>query len=493
MAGGQPGRELGHIQVDLLDIIHSRCAMRPAVIARLGLAKVFIGAGAGFAGDRTDAAGPVVQALAKSDGPRFLIFETLAERTLALAQVERSRDPARGYNPSLERFVAPILRECLNSGIRVVSNFGAANPRAAAHRIIGLAGELGLRSPRIGVIEGDDLTSTLSAAELAERETGGVMLKATPRIISANVYLGAAPIADALDAGADVVVTGRVADPALVLGPLVHAFGWAWDDLDRIAAGTLAGHLLECGSQVSGGYFADPTNKDVPGLDELGYPIAEVAANGELVVTKPAGTGGLVDRRTVTEQILYEIHDPAGYLTPDVILDLTEVEVTEVGPDRVRVTGARGKPKPETLKATVCVDGGVLGEAEISYAGPNAASRARLAIDTIRSRMRRRFPELRVRADAIGVMSVLGDDAGDRLLEAWPAASSQDVRVRFAAQAPDPAPVEHLLHEVEALLCAGPAGGGGARKHITPRLWSAACLIERGLVRPTLSLLGGTA
>jgi len=455
--------------------------------------KVFIGAGAGFAGDRTDAAGPVVHALSQADGPRFLIFETLAERTLALAQVERSRDATRGYNPSLERFVAPVLRECLANGIRIVSNFGAANPRAAAQRILALAAELGFPSARVGIVEGDDLTNVLSAAEFAKRETGGALLKSPSRIISANVYLGAAPISEALDKGADVVVTGRVADPALVLGPLVHAFHWAWDDVDRIAAGTLVGHLLECGSQVTGGYFADPTVKDVPGMDDLGYPIAEVEANGEFIITKPNETGGLVDRRTVTEQILYEIHDPAAYLTPDVILDVTDVEVTQVGPDRVRVKGARGKAKPETLKATVCIDGGVLGEAEISYAGPNAPARARLAVDIIRSRMRRRFPNLVVRSDAIGIMSVFGEETGDRLAHAWPGAGSEDVRIRFAAQAHDRAPIEHLLHEVEALYCAGPAGGGGVRKQVTPRLWSASCLIERDLVQPTVSVIGGAA
>jgi hypothetical protein len=434
-----------------------------------------------------------VHALASADGPRFLIFETLAERTLALAQVERRRDPARGYNPSLERFVAPILRQCLDSGVRIVSNFGAANPRAAAERIIAIAGELGCRAPRVGIVEGDDLTHLLSSGEFAARETGGALLKDAPAVISANVYLGAAPIAEALAAGADIVVTGRIADPALVLGPLVHAFGWDWNDLDRIAGGTLAGHLLECGSQVSGGYFADPGVKDVPGMDELGYPIAEVEAGGDFVVTKPTGTGGVVDRRTVTEQILYEIHDPAAYLTPDVILDITDVEAAEVAPDRVRVTGARGKPKPETLKATVCIDGGLLGEAEISYAGPNAASRARLAADVILARMARRFPGVPVRADAIGVISVFGNAAGDQLKAAWERTATDDVRIRFAAQARDPAPIDLLLHEVEALLCAGPAGGGGVRKSVTPRLWSASCLVERDLVRPTVTLIGGAA
>jgi hypothetical protein len=304
--------------------------------------------------------------------------------------------------------------------------------------------------------------------------------------------MGAAGIAEALAQGADVVVTGRVADPSLALGPLIHAFGWHFDDWDRLAAGTLVGHLLECGSQVTGGYFADPGVKDVPGMDTLGYPIAEVEVDGTFVITKPACTGGLVDRRTVTEQILYEIHDPAAYLTPDVILDLTDVEIEEIGRDRVRVFGARGKPRPDTLKATVCVDGGLLGEAEISYAGPNASARARLAIEIIKTRMARREPGLQVRADAVGLVSVLGDTVGERLQGAWSDAAVEDVRVRFAAQARgEQGPVDVLLDEVEALYCAGPAGGAGVRRRITPRLASASCLIEREVVRPSVSMVGG--
>ena len=218
---------------------------------------VTIGGAAGFAGDRTDAAGPLVEALAKAAGPRFLMFETLAERTLALSQLERRRDPSRGYNPALERFVGPVLARCLGENIRIVGNFGAANPRAAALRIQALAREQGLRPPRIAVVEGDDLTGVLSAPELAARETGGALLRNATDVVAANLYLGARPIAEALDRGADIVVTGRVVDSALALGPLAHAFQWRWDDWDRLAAGTLAGHLLECGAQVTGGYFAD--------------------------------------------------------------------------------------------------------------------------------------------------------------------------------------------------------------------------------------------
>ncbi len=313
------------------------------------MSRAFIGCGAGFAGDRTDAAGPVVRALAERDGPRYLIFETLAERTLALAQVERRSNRGPGYSPALERFVSPVLRDCVAAGIRIVSNFGAANPRAAAERIAGLAQELGCPSIRVAIVDGDELTARLTPAEFAERETGGRILAAHPPIVVANAYMGAEPIAQALREGADVVVTGRVADPALVLGPLLHTFDWRLDDLDRIAAGTLAGHLLECGSQITGGYFADPGFKDVPGMDDLGYPIAEVEESGAFVITKPDGTGGLVDRRTVTEQILYEIHDPAAYLTPDVVLDITQVEIE---PSRRKPdSGERREGQAETADA----------------------------------------------------------------------------------------------------------------------------------------------
>jgi hypothetical protein len=452
-------------------------------------ATVFIGAGAGFAGDRTDAAGPVVQALARCDGPRFLMFETLAERTLALAQLERRRDPQRGYSPALERFVGPVLADCLRDNIRIVGNFGAANPRAAAERILALARGQTLAEPRVAVVEGDDLRRILSAQELAARETDGKLLAGATEIVAANLYLGAGPIADALAQGADIVVTGRVADSALALGPLIHAFGW--DDDDRLAAGTLAGHLLECGAQVTGGYFADPPYKPVSGMADIGYPIAEVSADGAIVITKPPGSGGRVDRLTVTEQVLYEIHDPANYLAPDVVLDVSDVTVEEIGPDRVRVSGARGKPAPDTLKATVCIDGGLLGEAEISYAGPNAVARAKLAAETVTERMRRRAPGLKIRTDAIGLISVLGDDAG--AFAQRDNAASEDARLRFSAQSADAAAVEMLLDEVEALYCAGPAGGAGVRRRVTPRLASASCLIERSFARPVVTMLGGGA
>lgn len=455
---------------------------------------VHIGAGAGFAGDRAGAALPVVEALAaasKQNGgkPSFLIFETLAERTLALAQLTRQRISAeQGYSPALESLLTPVLAFCLQHKIRIVSNFGAANPPAAARKIAAMIRAAGLPTAKIAVISGDDLTTSLTAHELSARETDGALLTGRDRIVAANAYLGARAIADALDQGAEIVVTGRVADPALVLGPLVHAFRWDWQDWDRLAAGTLVGHLLECGPQVSGGYFADPGFKDATDFVNIGYPIAEVHADGSAVITKPAGTGGVVDLRTVKEQLLYEIHDPAAYLTPDVVLDLTQVHVEQQGKDRVAVSGARGHARPDKLKATVCFENGWLGEAEISYAGPNAAARARLAVEIVRKRMAQAQPELAIRADIIGLVSSFGDSAGADLAAAS-GMQGEDLRVRFAARHADEVRVRQLLDEVEALYVAGPAGGGGVRRHLVPQLASASCLVERDIVSEQAVLL----
>src|SRR4051812_6738974 len=316
-----------------------------------------IGCGAGFSGDRWDAAVPVVRTLRKLGGPAVLMFETLAERTLALAQLKRRQEPDSGWEPSLERFVGPVLRDCVEGSIPIVGNFGAANPVGAARCIQRLAASLGLPPLKIAVIHGDDLLAALPAARMEELSQGRLL-------VSANAYLGAFEIAEALRAGAQVVVTGRVADPALALGPMLAHFDWADDDWDRLACGTMAGHLLECGAQVTGGYFADPGVKDVPDVANAGFPIVEMEEGGSFVVTKADDTGGCVDRRTVTEQLLYEIHDPAAYLTPDVVADISEAELTQAGENRVRVTGVRGHVRPPTLKATLCYEGGWLAEGE---------------------------------------------------------------------------------------------------------------------------------
>lgn len=437
-------------------------------------ANLLVGCAAGFSGDRTDAATPVVQALIASGQPSVLIFETLAERTLALAQLARRADPDTGYEPLLTDLLQPVLAQCLAHGVRIVSNFGAANPRGAARRIHALAATLGLRRPRIAVLEGDDLSAPEHRALLQ-----GVLGDAMPTepIVSANAYIGAQAIADALRAGADIVVCGRVADPSLVLGPALAHYGWALDDWNRLARATMAGHLLECGAQVSGGYFADPGYKDVPGMACLGYPIAEIDADGHCTITKPPGTGGRIDERTVKEQLLYELHDPAAYLTPDVVADITTARVIAVGADAVRLEGVRGHARPATLKVNVCFEAGWFAEGEISYAGARAEARARLAAQVLRERMQG-LGTLRI--DLIGVTSVLGDDAG-HWLDA-PAGDARDVRLRVALQHRDHASAQRLTREVTALYTCGPAGGGGVRTAMRPRLGTVSCLVPRDAV-----------
>ncbi len=441
-----------------------------------------IGCAAGFGGDRTDAALPIVQTLIARGGPGVLIFEMLAERTLALAQLERLRNPQLGFAPLMEEMVRPVLRQCLEHGIPIVSNFGAANPCAAATRIRQMAATLGVPKVRIAVVQGDDLSDPRGRALLCQYLAPA---DAGRELVSANVYLGATAIADALRAGAQIVVTGRVADPSLTVGPAMAHFGWSESDWNTLGRATMAGHLLECGAQVTGGYFADPGYKDVPDLHAVGFPIAQIQADGAFAITKADDTGGIVDARTVKEQLLYELHDPAAYLTPDVVADISQASVKEIDHNRVAVSGVRGHPRSPTLKTTVCFAGGWLGDAEISYAGPNAEARARLAAQIIKKRIGER---LSVRFDLFGVLSVFGDDAGRASLH-LPPGDAQDVRLRVAAAHADRELVEELLREMTALYTCGPAGGGGVRTAITPRLKSVSCLVPRELVSATFSIL----
>ncbi len=454
--------------------------------------RVFVGCGAGFSGDRTDASGPVVDALAASGEPSYLIFETLAERTLALAQLDRRRDPASGYTPYLADFLRPILAKCLRTGIRIVANLGAANPMAAGRRVLAVAEELGLKGLKVAVVEGDDLLATLGADAVRAWPNDERTNLSGRDILAANAYLGARPIADALAEGADVVVTGRCTDSALVLGPLLHEFRWAAPDWDRIAAGVLAGHLIECCAQVSGGYFADPGRKDVPDLDRVGFPIVEVARDGTMVVTKPGGTGGLVSEATVTEQMLYELHDPKAYLTPDVTMDITEVRLETEAPDRIRIQGVRGTPPPPTYKVTVSLEGGFLAEGEISYAGPNALARAELAADVLMKRIKMLGINQPVRCDIIGAVSVFDSDGGVRRRSIGPSPDG-DYRVRLSGTSDDRATADRIAREVLSLYPTGPAGGAGVRTAVTGRVRTVSAYVPASSIRPAISILSAGA
>ncbi len=443
--------------------------------------RVLIGAGAGYSGDRVEAPIAVVRDLRAAGERAAIIFETLGERTLAAAQLRRQQNRSLGYEPKLAPLLSPILKDCIDANISIIGNFGAANPPAAAEVIAGLARAANVPL-KIGEVTGDDMLDADRRDVLRECCDD---LPDEKLLVSANAYLGAAPIVEALGEGARVVVTGRVADPSLTLAPLIHAFGWKDDDWPQLGRGTMAGHLLECGAQATGGYFADPGFKDVPSPESIGYPIVTVDAGGGFTLGKAEG-GGLVDRRTVAEQLLYEVHDPAAYLTPDVTADISNASLVELGNDRVRVDGVTGHKRPEKLKVTICFDGGWLGEGEISYYGPNALARAQLAGEIVQ---RRSPPGLRMRCDAIGVLSVLADDSG----RAWSErneikADAQDVRLRIAFAGNDKAQVERALAEVEALYCAGPAGGGGIRLHMRARIAATSCFVPRDAVHAKVQI-----
>ncbi len=300
-----------------------------------------IGCGAGFAGDRIDPA----RDLAERGRLDVLVFECLAERTIALAQRRRRDDPAAGADPLLAERMRAVLPACRAAGTRIVSNMGAANPLAAGREVLAVGRALGLRGLRVAVVEGDDVLPWVLRHDGALLDDPRSVAALRPRLVSANAYLGADALLPALASGAEVIVCGRVADPALFLAPLMHHFGWAADDWLRLGQGIVVGHLLECAAQVSGGYLAEPGVVDVPGLADLGFPLAEVAADGSACITKLDGSGGRVDRLSVTAQLLYEIEDPARYLQPDVVADFTQVRLEAAGPDRVHVSGGRGAPR----------------------------------------------------------------------------------------------------------------------------------------------------
>jgi len=306
-------------------------------------------------------------------------------------------------------------------------------------------------------------------------------------LVSANVYLGAREIADALNDGAQIVVTGRVADPALTVGPLMAHFKKSWSDWNFLAQATMAGHLLECGAQVTGGYFADPGVKDVPGLASVGFPIIEFDEFGNCYVTKAPNTGGVVSLMTVTEQLLYEVHDPARYLTPDVIADISQAQLELTGENKVLLNKVLGHEKPATLKANICIDGGWLAEAEISYAGHHAYERAQLAAQIIRERL---SDVLDLRIDYIGSASVFPSEDGS-----GPSFRAQggfeDIRLRVAAAHMNKVIANQLCRELTALYTCGPAGGGGVRTSLRPRLNTLVAYVPRDLVKSSYEFFAG--
>lgn len=438
--------------------------------------KIRIGSGAGFGNDRFL---PAVDLL--RDGELdFLCLECLAERTVAMAQQQKLMNPDKGYNSYLVRRMEPLLPLAFEKHVKIITNMGGANVKKAVEKLAEIAEKHQLKGLKIIGVEGDDVFENLKKYEdlpLMEREG---CLRDIAEPVAANAYVGCEPIVEALKRGADVVITGRCADPALFLAPLVYSFGWDMKDYDMMGRGTVVGHLLECADQVSGGNFAIPGEKDVERLWDIGFPYADVLEDGTAYISKVAGTGGRVDVQTCTEQLVYEIHDPTKYLTPNCVADFSHVRLEQDGPDRVKVTGATGYERPETLKVSVGYKDGYIGSAGLSYGGHKCYERAVLAAKTLETIIRRDYCTDELKVDIIGYNSLfpreyeLGYPGGVEPLE---------LRVRVAARARDRETLELIANEVDALTIGGPANCGGLARNIKELVAVLSILIPREDIR----------
>jgi hypothetical protein len=417
-----------------------------------GRGKVRIGAGAGTSDDRMV---PALE-LAERGDIDYLVFECLAERTVARENLSRTKNPDQGYSPSLHERLRMVLPACTERGIRIVTNMGAANPVGGARATRREAKDLGLGDVPVAVVLGDDVLSVVrNQPGLILMENGEPLESILPKVMSANAYLGADVICEALSTGAPIVLTGRVADPSLFLAPMMHEFGWSYDDLPKLAQGTAAGHLLECTASVTGGCFGWPGKKDVPDLARNGYPFADASPDGSITIGKTPDTGGRLDVMTCTEQLIYEMHDPTAYITPDCVLDITEIALVQEAKDRVRLEGARARPRTDSYKVTVGYADGYIGEGEVSYGGIGAVARAKWAAEIVKERLRLRgFTYDDFRVDLIGMSSLHGDP--DSRPEPY------EVRLRMAGRTGDRKAAHAVGFEVRAMHMHGPGGAGGA-------------------------------
>jgi Acyclic terpene utilisation family protein AtuA len=444
---------------------------------------VRVAAGQGFWGDWLEA--PVRQV---QGGPiDYLMLDYLAEVTMSILQKQKSRDPQMGYARDFVSLMERIFPDIAARGIRVTSNAGGVNPRACAEAVRGAARKLGLASRvRIALVTGDDILARLD--ELLEKghalndlDTGRPLSTIRDRVLSANAYLGMAPIVEALQRGGQVVITGRVTDTGLTLGPLFHEFGWAPDDWDRVAAGTVAGHIIECGAQASGGNLLKGW-RGVKGLENPGFPIVEARRDGSFVVTKHPGTGGVVNLASVTEQLVYEMGDPRTYITPDGVADFTTIRLARAGKDRVRVDGIRGRPRTDKLKVSIAYFHGFKAVATLVYSWPEAYDKARAA-DRI---LRRRLEDLGLRYEQI-LTEYVGVNATHGRLAGPPRSDTPEVQLRIGVRATERAPVERFTREIAPLVLTGPpsvTGFAGGRPEVQEVVAYWPALIDRNVIEP---------
>jgi Acyclic terpene utilisation family protein AtuA len=447
---------------------------------------VRIGAGQGFYGDRPDGA----VAVAERGQVSYICCDALAELTMAILQRDRLRDPGGGFARDLPDFLRALLPLARDQGIRIITNAGGMNPHGAAAAARGVAADLGMDGLRVATVTGDDITSRIDelrdrGADLRNMDTGASIAAVRERVVFGVAYLGARPIVEALERGADVVVTGRVADASLFVAPMVHELGWDWEDWDRLATGVVVGHLMECSGQATGGNFSGDW-WNIPDLDRIGYPVCEVGEDGSALLTKPAGTGGRVSVDTVAEQLLYEVLDPRRYLNPDVVADFTSVRLAQAGPDAVSITGVRGSPRPEQLKAILGYLDGWLGIATIGYSWPHALAKARHSAHLIdRLAERAGLVPLEQVTEFIGVDSLHGDAAG---LEA--AGDANEVTLRIAGRFATEMDAHSFPRLATPLALNGPPFIGGGSTPQPPRallgVWPA--LLPRGLVEEVVGV-----
>ncbi|MBW3535697.1 MAG: DUF1446 domain-containing protein [Gemmatimonadetes bacterium] len=446
-----------------------------------------IGSGQGFWGDDLEA--PVRQV---EGGPLdYLMMDYLAEVTMSIMQKQRARDPSAGYARDFVPLMERIFAACVEKGVRVVTNAGGVNPRGCAEALVEAGRRAGVGGrAKVGLVTGDDLMERLDELllqghTLANMETGAPLATIRHRVQSANVYIGARPIVEALQKGADVVVTGRSTDTALTYGPMIHEFGWAWDAWDRIAAGVIAGHINECGAQSTGGNcMADWWS--IPDMANVGFPVVEARPDGTFTVTKHEGTGGRVDRRSVTEQIVYEMGDPGEYITPDVVADFTSIRLEEEGPDRVRVHGITGGPATEFLKVSIAYADGWKATGTLTYAWPDAAAKARSAARILLERLDRLGLELdAVRTELVGWDSTHGHLVGE------PPADLPEVELRVGVRGRDREHVERFTREIAPLVLTGPpsvTGFAGGRPRVQEIMAYWPALLAKEAVEPGLEV-----